>query len=244
MKSVLITGANKGIGFETTRQLIKKGYYVYLGARDLKKGEKALSKLNAQNLMNVEVIQIDVNNTKSIETATKIISGKTEKLDILINNAAINGGHPQTATGTEVNRFQEVFETNFFGVVRVTQSFMELLKKAEEPRIVNVSTSLASLTLHNDTSWDFYDVKIPAYECSKAALNMYTINLAYEMRDTSLKVNSVDPGWTDTEFTNNQGTGSVELAASRIIEYAIMKNCPSGKFISEEYNQKTKNIPW
>ena len=195
--------------------------------------------------MNVEVVQIDVNKSESVEKAREKISGKSKKLDILINNAAINGGHPQTATGTDVNKFKNVFETNFFGVVRVTQYFMELLKNAEEPRIVNVSTSLASLTLHNDPSWDFYDVKIPAYECSKAALNMYTINLAYEMRDTSLKVNAVDPGWTDTEFTDHQGTGSVGLAAGRIIEYATMlKDCPSGKFISEEYNQKTQNIPW
>ncbi len=245
MKSVLITGGNKGIGFETARQLLKKGYYIFLGSRNLENGVKAVDKLKAEGLKNVELIQIDVNSSESVEAARKIIAENQNKLDILINNAAINGGHPQNSLDTGVNTFKDVFETNFFGVVRVTQSFMSLLRNAEEPRIVNVSTSLASLTLHKDTAWDFYDVKVPAYESSKAALNMYTINLAYEMKNTPLRVNAVDPGWTDTDFTDNQGTGSVELAATRIIKYATMgKECPSGKFISEEYNQKTGEIPW
>ncbi len=127
----------------------------------------------------------------------------------------------------------------------MTQAFMNLLQGAPEPRIVNVSTSLASLTLQCDPTWDFYNVKVPAYTSSKEAVNMYTINLAYELRDTELKVNVVDPGWTNSEFTDHQGTGTLEKAAARIIKYAtIDENGPSGRFFSVEYNPETEKIPW
>jgi len=245
MKKVLITGANKSIGFETARQLLQKGYHVYLGSRDLENGLKAADKLKAEGLNNVEAIQLDVSDDESVKTARAEIGKKTEVLDVLINNAGINGGLPQTATGASIDAFKKVFDTNLFGVVRVTQAFVDLLKKSPGPRIVNVSSSQGSLTLSTDTTNKYYNHKGAVYQPSKAALNMYTIALAYDLKDTAVKVNAVDPGFIATDFNNHRGTGKVEEAGARIVKYAVIdSNGPTGKFFSEEYNPETGVIPW
>ncbi|MEI3800856.1 MULTISPECIES: SDR family oxidoreductase [unclassified Chitinophaga] len=245
MKKVLITGANKSIGFETTRQLLQKGYYVYLGSRNLANGLEAVEKLKAEGLNEVEAIQIDVNNQASVDAARAEIGKKTSVLDVLINNAGISGGLPQTATGTDIAVFQKVFETNLYGVVRVTRAFIDLLQSAPQPRIVNVSSSMASLTLNSDPTWPFYHHKGAAYLPSKTALNMYTVTLAYELRDTPFKVNAIDPGFIATDFNNHRGTGSVEEAGARLVKYAtIGDDGPTGRFFSEENNPVTGEIPW
>ena len=245
MKSVLITGANKSIGFETARQLAQKGLFVYLGSRNLENGLDAVKKLKAEGLNEMEAVQIDVTNSESVNAARAEIGKKAGLLDILINNAGISGGLPQTATGASIETFKAVFETNLFGVVRVTQAFIDLLKKSPEPRIVNVSSSQGSLTLSSDPGDRYYNHKGAVYQSSKAALNMYTINLAYELRDTPFKVNAVDPGFTDTDFNNHRGTGSVANAAARVVKYAMIGNDgPTGKYFSEEYNAETGEIPW
>ena len=154
-------------------------------------------------------------------------------LDVLINNAGVNGGFgkPQTALTANVAIMKEVFNTNVFGVVRVCRAFVDLLKNSPEPRIVNVSSSQASLTLHNDPTWKYYNNKAAIYHQSKAALNMYTIDLVYELRDTPFKVNAVDPGFTDTDFNHHHGTGTVEEAGACIVKYAIIEvDGPTGKF--------------
>ena len=173
MKKALITGANKSIGFETARQLLQKGYYIYFGSRNLENGLEAVEKLKAESLTNLEVIQIDVSNDESVKAARVEIGKKTEVLDVLINNAGISGGMPQTAS-TDIAVFKQVFDTNVFGVVSVTQAFMDLLQKSAQPRIVNVTSGLGSLTLHNDPTWKYFNVKAAVYNSSKAALNMYT----------------------------------------------------------------------
>lgn len=245
MKKALITGANKSIGFEVARQLLQKGYHVYLGSRKLENGEEAVEKLKAEGLTEVEAIQIDVSNSQSVQAARVEIGKKTEVLDVLINNAGINGGMPQTALTADVERMITAYETNVFGVVRVTQAFIDLLKKSDQPRIVNVSSSQGSLTLHSDPSYKYYQHKGAIYLSSKSALNMYTINLAYELRDTGFKVNAVCPGFTKTDFNNNMGTGTVEEAAKRIIKYAVIGNDgPTGKYFSEDVNPQTGVIPW
>lgn len=124
----------------------------------------------------------------------------------------------QTASGTNTAVFKQVFDTNVFGVVQMTQAFMDLLQKSSQPRMVNITSGLASLTLHNDPAWRHYTVKAAVYNASKAALNMYTIFLAYELRDTPLKVNAVDPGFTATDFNHHSGTGTVEGAAARLVK--------------------------
>lgn len=245
MKSVLITGANKSIGYETARQLLQKGYYVYLGSRSLDNGLKAVEKLKAEGLGNVEAVAMDVTDDESVKAARREIGLKTHVLDALVNNAGISGGLPQPATETSIDTFKKVFDTNLLGVVRVTQAFIDLLRQAPQPRIVNVSSSMGSLTLHSDPSWKYYTTKGAVYLPSKSALNMYTINLAYELRDTAFKVNAVDPGFIKTDFNNHRGTGTVEEAAQRIIRYVeVGEDGPTGKFFSEEYNPETGEIPW
>jgi NAD(P)-dependent dehydrogenase (short-subunit alcohol dehydrogenase family) len=245
MKRALITGANKSIGFETARQLLEKGYYIYLGSRNLENGQEAVEKLKAEGLNEVEAIQIDVSDDESVKAARAVIGKKAESLDVLINNAGISGGFPQTATGASVATFKEVYETNVFGVVRVTQAFLDLLKKSAEPRIVMVSSSQGSLTVGDDPTNIYYNHKAAVYQSSKAALNMITINLAYEVRDTPFKVNAVDPGFVATDFNNHRGTGTVEEAGARIAKCAIIdSDGPTGRFFSEEYNPETGAIPW
>jgi len=245
MKRALITGANKSIGFETARQLLQKGFYVYLGSRNLENGLEAVEKLKAEGLNEVEAVQIDVSDDESVKAARVEIGEKTESLDVLINNAGILGGMPQTATGVSIDAFKEVFDTNVFGVVRVTQAFMDLLKKSIEPRIVMVSSSMGSLTLHSDPDWEYYNYKAAVYTSSKSALNMYTVNLAYELRDMPFKVNAVDPGYVATDFNNHSGPGTVEEAGARISKYALIDaNGPTGKYFSEEINPETGEIPW
>lgn len=245
MRTVLITGANKSIGFETARQLLKEGYYVFLGSRDESNGQQAVEKLKAEGLNEVEVIQIDVSDQESVNAARELIGQKTEKLDALVNNAGINGGMPQAALEATIDQFRKVYETNLYGVVRVTQAFFDLLEKSSEPRIVMVSSLGASMTLHSDPTWKYYAHKAALYPSSKTALNMYTIALAYELRDTAFKINAVDPGFTKTDFNGHRGTGSVEEAGKRIAQFALIgDDTPTGKFISFEQNPETGEVPW
>lgn len=246
MKSVLITGANKSIGFETARQMLQSGFYVYLGSRNLENGLKAVDDLKEEGFTNVEAIQLDVTDQQSVNSARAEIGKKTDALDVLINNAGISGTLPQGALDAEINNFKTVFDTNLYGVVRVTQAFLDLLRNSPGPRIVNVSSSVGSLSLQSDPNWQFYDhAKFAVYSSSKSALNMYTVTLAYELRNTAFKVNAVDPGYTRTDFNNHQGTGTIEDAAARVVKYALIDhNGPTGKYFSEETNPETEEIGW
>ncbi len=246
MKTVLITGANKGIGFETARQLLKKGFFVFVGSRVLENGLRAVEKLNSEGLTSVKAIQLDVTDAQSVHAAREEIVKHTSVLNILINNAGINGGSaPYTVLEAQTNEYLNALQTNVIGVANVTQAFIDLLKNASEPRIVNVSTSVGSLTLQSDPEWPAYNyAKYGVYAVSKAALNMYTVQLAYELRDTNFKVNAVCPGLTKTDFTFFNG-GEVSVAANRIIKYALIDNDgPTGKFFSEETNPDSSVIPW
>lgn len=245
MKTVLITGANKSIGFETARQLLQQGYYVYLGSRDIKKGQQAVSQLHAEGLNQVEPIEIDVDQIESIKAAREMLGKKTKVLDVLINNAGIHGSVPQPPLETDISIFKQVFETNFFGVIEVTQTFIDLLRQSPEPRIVNVTSGLGSLTLQNDPTWKHFVVKPACYVPSKAALNAYTIVLAYALRDTSFKINAVDPGYTATDFNNHSGPGTVPDAAARVVKAATFgPDGPTGQFFSDDNAPETGISPW
>ncbi|GAB3806779.1 SDR family oxidoreductase [Spirosoma humi] len=245
MKSALVTGANKGIGFEVAKQLAQQGYFVYLGSRNLENGLSAVETLRADGIANVEAIQLDVTNDESVQRARQFIGKATPVLDVLINNAGISGAVPQSALSTSIDQFKEVYETNLFGVIRVTQAFIDLLKGSPAPRIVNVTTAMASLSLAADPTGISYHNKLAIYQSSKAALNMYTINLAYELRDTSFKVNAVCPGWTQTDFTGYQGTSTAQQAGQRIVKYALLDQTgPSGQFFSAEYFPAPATCPW
>ena len=235
MKAALVTGANKGIGFETAKQLAELGYFVYIGSRDKTKGLEAMKKLNALGYANVDCIELDVTDINSIKSARQELEVKTQYLNILINNAGIRGEVPQPASKVPIDRLRLVFETNFFGAVQTTQEFIDLLKKADQPRIVNVTSDLASLTNHSDPTWKFYPFKSAAYSPSKTALNAYTVMLAFELKDTNFKVNCVNPGHTATDFNNFKGEKTVEQGASVIVKYATLdKDGETGKFFSDE----------
>ncbi|UII18995.1 SDR family oxidoreductase [Fulvivirga ligni] len=256
MKSAFITGANKGIGFEIAKQLLQKGFYVYIGARDKSKGQEAVEKLKAEGLVNTKAVQIDVTDKQSVMHARSELGKQITTLDILINNAGISGvkvdnegnfiAESLTAERATIDTFKEVYETNVYGVVRVTQAFLDLLKKSSEPRIVMVSSSVGSLTQQSNPQWPMYDsAKYAVYASSKSAMNMYTVHLAYELRDTPFRINMVDPGYTKTDFNYNMGFTAVETAAERIAKYALIgPDGPTGKFFSEENNPETGEIPW
>jgi len=238
MKTVLITGANKGIGFETAKQMAQLGYFVYLGSRDKTKGLDAINRLKELGISNVEFMEIDVTDILSIKQAKQELESKIEGLDVLINNAGIAGDMPQNISTSDMENLRKVFETNFFGAVQTTQQFIPLLQKSNEPVIVNVSSELGSLTIHNNRQNPNYDI-FDAYSCSKTALNAFTVMLANEFRNTNFKINSVSPGYTATDFTQYRGTQTVEQGAKYIVKYATIGNDgPTGGFFREE------EIPW
>ncbi len=238
MKTALIKGANKGIGFETAKQLAQLGYFVYLGSRDKAKGIDAISRLKELGISNVDSIEIDVTDIHSIIHAKQELESKTEVLDVLINNAGIAGNMPQNISTVNMENLRKIFETNFFGAVQTTQQFIPLLQKSNEPVIVNVSSELGSLTTHNKRQNPNYDI-FDAYSCSKTALNAFTVMLANEFRDTNFKINSVTPGYTATDFNQYKGLQTVEQGARFIVKQVTMDiDGVTGRFFKEQ------EIPW
>lgn len=245
MKSALITGANRSIGLETAKQLSAKGVFTYLGTRDLDRGNAVVEELSKLGYDNIKAIAIDITKPETIATAKAIIQKEQGKLDILINNAGISKGFPENVLTTSVQDIRDVFETNYYGAINVTLEFLELLKKSGSPRISNITSGLASLNLHSDPGWKYYNVKLASYMPSKAALNAFTILLAYELRDLPFKVNSIDPGYTATDFNHFSGPGTVEDAASFIIKHTLTdEKGPTGKFFSHDIEDGTEISPW
>jgi NAD(P)-dependent dehydrogenase (short-subunit alcohol dehydrogenase family) len=251
-KIALVTGANKGIGFETAKQLAQLGYFVYLGSRNKVRGLEAVNKLKDLGISNVELIEIDVTNINSIKKARQELENKIDTLDVLINNAGIGGGMPQNISEVNIENLRKVFETNFFGAVQTTQQFINLLKKSNEPVIVNVSSELGSLTVHNSTQNPNYKI-YDAYSISKTALNAFTVMLANEFKNTNLpalptgqaggrhgfKINSVSPGYTATDLNQFKGSQTVEQGAKSIVKFATLDgDGPTGKFFRED------EVPW
>ncbi len=220
-KIALITGANKGLGFETARQLANQGVKVLIGARDETRGREAAEKLKSEGF-DAEFVLIDVTDEKTLEAAAKYVEETYGRLDILVNNAGIAVEYGAVFGEFSLNTIRQTFETNFFGVVAVTQNLLPLVKKSEGGRIVNVSSGLGSLALNSDPNWDFKDVKPVAYNSSKAALNMFTVILAHQLKDTKIKVNSADPGYTATDLNQNSGPKTVAEGASIIFDLATL----------------------
>jgi len=234
MKTVLITGANKGIGFETAKQLAQLGYFVYVGSRDKMKGLDAIKKLKDMGISNAEFVELDVTNIDSIQKAKETLESKIKSLDVLINNAGISGGQPQNMSSIKMDDLRKVFDTNFFGAVQTTHQFIPLLKKSKEPKIINVSSGLGSLAIHSNTQNSNYRI-YDAYSCTKTALNAFTVMLANEFKDTAFKINSVTPGYTATDLNHFQGTQTVEEGVKAIVECATIDNDgPTGKFLRED----------
>lgn len=227
----LITGANKGIGLEIARQLAQAGVGVIIGARDEGRGAEAVKYLAAAGLT-AKSVRLDVVDHDSVVAAADHIAQEHGKLDILVNNAGIfdfADGPPGLASIDAVRR---VMETNFLGALAVTQAMLPLLRAAPAGRIVNLSSSLGSLTLNGDPASTYYSNQFIGYNASKAALNMLTIQLHEALRQTGIVVNSVSPGFVKTDLTG-YGTMTPEEGARLPVRYAL-EGKESGRFIEPD----------
>ena len=199
-KIALISGANKGIGFEVSRQLGKAGMTVLMGARQAAAGETAAETLRGEGI-DARYVELDLDRRETTAALAEKIEQEFGALDVLVNNAGITGGALEGPPSVaDVDTVERVMRTNFLGHLVVTQAMLPLVRKAEAGRIVNVSSGLGSLTLHGDPAWPYASVKVLGYCASKAALNMMTVQLAWELRDTKIKVNAADPGYTATDL--------------------------------------------
>lgn len=228
----LVTGANKGLGYETARRLGELGYIVLVGARDRERGQGAASQLR-----NAHFIPLDLADANSIVAAARDVTQRFGRLDALVNNAGIGGG--QRPSQQDLAEMRTLFETNVYGTIAVTQAFLPLL--SANARIVNVSTSLSSLTLASDpthriTQWN----ELFGYISSKAALNAFTVRLAHELRPKHIKVNAACPGYVATDFNQRRGLRTVEQGAEIIVRLATLaEDGPTAGFFDDN-----GPVPW
>ncbi|MTE16287.1 SDR family NAD(P)-dependent oxidoreductase [Nocardia aurantiaca] len=235
MSKILITGANKGIGFETARRLVAEGHTIYLGSRDAERGRRAADEVGAR------AIQLDVIDDESVNAAVGVIRAEGG-LDVLINNAGIQAemgdGGVIGAAGLTAEIMRETFETNVFGVVRVLHAFLPLLQQSEAPVVVNVSSGLASLAGVTTPGSPLYQYPGVAYPASKTAVNMLTIQYAKAFPE--IRINSVEPGYTKTDLNNYSGHQTVAEAAEIIVRMAqIGADGPTGG-----YFDINGTLPW
>ena len=237
MTTSLITGANKGLGFETARRLAAEGHTVYLGSRDAERGRQAADRIGA----GARAVQLDVTDEASVARAARKVEAEGG-LDVLVNNAGIEarGARNEVAGAAEANgaMMREVFETNTFGPVRVLHAFLPLLRRSASPVVVNVSSGLASLTHVTDPAHPGFPYPGVAYPASKTALNMVTVQYAKAFPD--LRINAVEPGFTKTDLNGNTGTQTVGEGAAIIVRMALLgPDGPTGTFVDA-----SGPLPW
>ena len=233
-KIALITGANKGIGYEVARQLVAQGITVLAAARNPELGEPAAARLNAR------FIELDVTKHETITRAATLIEVEYGKLDILVNNAGIVDKADGPPSLTDPAAVRRILDVNFFGVLAVTQAMLPLVRKSPAGRIVMLSSGLGSLTKNADPTWLFAGTKPLGYNGSKAILNMMTVQLAWELRDTPIKVNAVNPGYTATDINGNRGTQSLAEGAAETVRQALAPDeAPTGGFF-----ETAGAVPW
>jgi len=225
----LVTGPNKGIGFEVARGIAKSGYVVLLGARNPTSGRKAANILTGEHL-DVQFVELDVTRMETISAAARI-EADFGKLDVLVDNAGIADPQDGRPSRADVNAIERVLRTNFLGAVAMAQAVLPLLRKSDAGRIVNVSSDLGSITRHGDPTWKYAHVKVLGYCAAKAALNMFTVQLAFELKDQGIAVNSVNPGFTATDLNAHRGQQTVAEGAAEIVRVALQEHGPSGKFL-------------
>jgi NAD(P)-dependent dehydrogenase (short-subunit alcohol dehydrogenase family) len=238
-KVALITGGNKGIGFEIARQLGQRGIFVLIGARDETRGQQAAAALTAEGLP-VAALIIDVTDGASVAHAAGDIGQRHGRMDILVNNAGITGGFRGPPSEVTLNQVREVYETNVFGVIAATNAMLPLLRRSAAARIVNMSSGLGSLTWNSDPDSEFANYNLVTYQSSKTALNAVTLAYAKELRETGIKVNCADPGFTATDLNQHRGYRTVEQAAVIAVRLATLgPDGPTGTFQDEN-----GIIPW
>lgn len=242
-KTALVTGANRGIGFEVARQLAENGVHVLLTGRNREAVVEAAATLRSTGL-DVEALVLDVTKMDSIRAAAAEVERKYGRLDILVNNAGIRiEQYGKQPSEQPLRQWRETFDTNLFGVVEVSIAFLPLIRQSPAGRIVNVSSLLASLTKHSDlTSYTYSPAfkSLPAYSASKSAVNSWTVHLAYELRDTPIKVNSVHPGYTKTDLNDGEGEFDVPTGARTSVRMALLgSDGPSGSYVHMD-----DVVPW
>lgn len=239
----LVTGANKGLGLEIARQLGHRGFLVLIGARDASRGKSAASTLQSEGL-DAHFLQLDQTDSAQIDEAVNEITARYGRLDVLVNNAGINkeGANFGTSTTRTVTLpdIRETFDANFFGVVELTQKLIPLLLASPAGRIVNHSSILGSLAYHADPESPIYSSKLFAYNASKTALNAFTQHLAYDLKDTPIKVNSAHPGWVKTDLGGDAAPMEVAQGAETAVWLATLPaDGPTGG-----YFHSGKPLPW
>jgi NAD(P)-dependent dehydrogenase (short-subunit alcohol dehydrogenase family) len=238
-KVAVITGANRGLGFATARRVGQAGVHVIVGARTLAKGNEAADLLRREGL-SAEPLQIDVDSVASIQRAAEQIENEHGQIDILINNAGILPEATASNVGLlDLDLLRETFETNVFGAVAVTNAFLPMLRKSASGRIVNVSSTMGSLTDQSDPSSPYYGLVVPAYQMSKAALNGLTIALSKTLIDSSIKVNSICPGWVQTDLGGPENRAAApttaDNAAQIVVDMALVPDDgPTGRFVDAD----------
>ncbi|APU16877.1 dehydrogenase of unknown specificity, short-chain alcohol dehydrogenase like [Actinoalloteichus sp. GBA129-24] len=236
MTTALVTGANKGLGRETVRRLAAAGWDVFLGARDEARGRKAAAEL-ADDGVTVRFVPLDVTSDESVAAAVDTVQAHAGRLDVLVNNAGV-GGPPNPPAEVRADDLRQLFEVNVFGPVRVTNAFLPLLRAAEKPRIVMVSSGMGSFAVSNDPRWFGLVPPTLGYPASKAALNMITSQYARAL--DGVRINAVDPGYTATDLNGHTGTQTVSEGTDAIVRLAgLGSNEPTGGFFNRE-----GVVPW
>lgn len=230
----LVTGANKGIGFEIARQLAQAGVLVIVGARNSDHAKSAVFNLASQGLEARSVL-VDLNDHATIAAAANSIDAEHGRLDILVNNAGVVDVQDGPPTVSSPEAARRIMDTNFIGTLAVTQAMLPLLRRSSAGRIVNLSSALGSLSVNGDPASPFYSARLIGYNASKAALNMLTVQLAQELRETSIVVNSISPGYVKTDLTGNTGYMTPEEGAKLPVKYALLgDDAVSGQFVGPD----------
>lgn len=249
-KVALVTGGNTGVGFQITKALADNGYTVYLGSRDLQKGQTAAAQIGSQ----ARAVQLDITDSDSINATASLIESEFGYLTLLVNNAAIsNAGKPgrtleeilgaQRASIAPITEMKTVWETNVFGTLAVTQAVLPLLRNAPAARIVTVSSALGSLSLNSNPANPYRTAFDAIYGASKTALNGVFLSLAIELEGSNIKVHLVSPGFTATALNNFQGTDTVEEGSLEPIRVALAEDLPTGSFTGPA-SLGVNSLPW
>ncbi|WDF83727.1 SDR family NAD(P)-dependent oxidoreductase [Lacticaseibacillus pabuli] len=241
----LITGSDKGIGFETAKELAKAGQHVLIGARNQVRGESAVQAIREAGGQ-ADFVQLDVTNADQVQAAAKQIQADYGHLNVLINNAGIAADAHQKPSELSIDLIQQDFAVNFFGLIRVTQAMVPLLRAGQPAKIINVTSNMGSFGLATDPNSRFYQVSSLGYQASKAAANFATVDFAKELADEGITVNSVNPGWTATGFGGRDeskpaipGMQSVAEGAAQIIKLALSTDQTTGTF-----TENAGKLPW
>jgi NAD(P)-dependent dehydrogenase (short-subunit alcohol dehydrogenase family) len=244
-KTALITGANRGLGLETARQLAKKDIRVVVSARNEMLLQKTKTQFESEGL-HADYVKLDVTDNTEIKTVADYIDRTYGSLDILINNAGISVEKSSSYMINNSENIHEdtlniVYQTNVFGLIAVTQAMLPLLKKSSGGRIVNISSELGSIALHADSQSPVYHLKKFAYNSSKTIINQYTVHLAEKSKDLNIKVNAISPGWVKTDMGTQYAPLTVLEGVDIIVKAAMLPDDgPSGSF----FTHKMKSIPW